>query len=56
MAEDQRIKPDQIEKRGLGTDLTAAAISGVSGGVAGAVTAQALSKLPGRKPPADPKQ
>jgi hypothetical protein len=56
LAEDKRIKPDQIEKRSLGTDLAAAAISGVSGGVAGAVTAQALGKLPGRKPPADPKK
>jgi hypothetical protein len=38
---------DQVEHRSLGAAIAAAAVSGTTGGVAGAVTAQALGKLGG---------
>jgi hypothetical protein len=53
MAEDKNIKPEQIERRGVGIDLAAAAISGVTGGVAGALATQAVGKLTGADKPKD---
>lgn len=57
MAEDKSMKQEQIEKRGASTDLAAAAISGTTGGVAGALATQAMGKLTGtHKPKDEPKK
>jgi hypothetical protein len=56
VSEDKNVKPDQIEKRSATTEIVAAAVSGVTGGVAGVVAQQALGKLTGNDKPKEPKK
>ena len=54
--EEKILDPDQPEYRGLGSDLASAAVGGVAGGVAGALTTQAIAALRKPKEEAPPKK
>jgi len=49
MSNEKRTVAEPTAKRGLGSDIALSVVSGASGGVAGAVATQVMSKLPSKK-------